>query len=97
MVDRHEIKCINKTNLTDAHERISGIGGGHSDGTRWWISVNDAVAGVINNTLSFYVKQGNSTVDVIVAESSRGHKYLKTKSDGFQPNNLLSLPECPRM
>ena len=22
-------------------------------------------------------------------------KYLKTESDGEQPNNLLSLPECP--
>jgi len=24
-----------------------------------------------------------------------GNKYLKTVADGEQPNNLLSLPECP--
>ncbi|WP_157785358.1 DUF3892 domain-containing protein, partial [Bradyrhizobium yuanmingense] len=24
-----------------------------------------------------------------------GHKYIKTKADGIQPDNLLSLPECP--
>jgi hypothetical protein len=23
-----------------------------------------------------------------------GNKYLKTTSDGDQPNNLLALPEC---
>ncbi|WP_293875992.1 MULTISPECIES: DUF3892 domain-containing protein [unclassified Sphingomonas] len=36
-----------------------------------------------------------STVQVIVARSVSGNKYLKTQSDGEQPNNLLSLPECP--
>jgi hypothetical protein len=35
------------------------------------------------------------SVDVIVSKSAAGHKYLKTKNDGEQPNNLLSLPECP--
>jgi hypothetical protein len=25
----------------------------------------------------------------------RGNKYIKTQNDGDQPNNLLSLPECP--
>ena len=32
---------------------------------------------------------------VIVAISQHGNKYIKTKPDGDQPNNLLSLPECP--
>jgi hypothetical protein len=31
----------------------------------------------------------------VVARAASGHKYLKTESDGEQPNNLLSLPECP--
>ena len=33
---------------------------------------------------------------MIVAKSRWGHKYLKTDSDGEQPDNLLALPECPR-
>ena len=33
-------------------------------------------------------------VDVIVAISRFGNKYLKTEADGEQPNNLLSLYEC---
>jgi hypothetical protein len=35
------------------------------------------------------------SVWVIVAVSRLGHKYLKTEADGEQPDNLLSLPECP--
>jgi hypothetical protein len=43
----------------------------------------------------FYVAVGIKSVWVIVATSQWGHKYLKTENDGEQPNNLLSLPECP--
>jgi len=32
---------------------------------------------------------------IIVAVSRFGNKYLKTEADGEQPDNLLSLPECP--
>jgi hypothetical protein len=32
---------------------------------------------------------------VIVKMSRFGHKYLATEADGEQPDNLLSLPECP--
>nr|WP_269474859.1 DUF3892 domain-containing protein [Serratia ureilytica] len=35
------------------------------------------------------------SVWVIVSNSAAGNKYLKTQNDGEQPNNLLSLPECP--
>lgn len=31
----------------------------------------------------------------IVALSAAGNIYLKTVNDGAEPNNLLSLPECP--
>ncbi|MDP8217161.1 MAG: DUF3892 domain-containing protein [Candidatus Theseobacter exili] len=42
----------------------------------------------------FFVKAGGSVVNVIVAVSKYGNKYLKTEADGEEPNNLLSLPEC---
>lgn len=35
------------------------------------------------------------TAIVVVAVSRFGNKYIKTEADGEQPNNLLSLPECP--
>lgn len=35
------------------------------------------------------------SVWVVVAVSAADNKYIKTQNDGEQPNNLLSLPECP--
>jgi hypothetical protein len=42
----------------------------------------------------FYVNVGEKSAFVIIALSTRGHKYLKTEADSEHPNNLLSLPEC---
>jgi hypothetical protein len=45
--------------------------------------------------VGFHVRVGGRPVRVIVAVSRFGNKYLKTEADGAEPNNLLSLPECP--
>jgi hypothetical protein len=95
MASKVEIRCINKTDRYNPHERIRNVGGVESDGTRWKISEGEAITGIENGTWSFYVSRGGRTVDVIVARSPYGHKYLKTVADGQQPDNLLSLPECP--
>jgi len=88
-----EIKCINKTNRTDPHERIRNVGG-ISDGKRWKLSVAEAIAGIEAGKWNFYTIGGGKTVRVVIA-THNGHKYLKTEADGIHPNNLLSLPECP--
>jgi len=91
-----EIKCINKSDRHDPHERILRIGGVSQDGGRWTLSQTEAIAGIESGKWSFHVHRGGSTVRVVVAVSRFGHKYLKTEADGEQPDNLLSLPECPR-
>jgi len=90
-----EVKCINKRDRDNPYERILSIGGINNDGTRWKLSQQDAIEGIEKGTWSFYVTKIGRTVKVIVAQSKYGHKYLKTESDGEDPNNLLSLPECP--
>lgn len=95
MADRHEVKCINKSDRMNAHERITHIGGVNADNTRWKITQEQAIDGIESGKWSFFVSRGGSTVNVIVAISRFGNKYLKTQNDGEQPDNLLSLPECP--
>lgn len=94
MASRHQILCINKTDRFNAHERITRIGGKNADGTKWYLTQSAAIEGIEAGTWEFYVSKGGSTVNVIVSTSRYGNKYLKTVSDGEQPDNLLSLPEC---
>lgn len=96
MPQRVRIECINKTDRASPHERIRSVGGRNSDGTRWRLSHGEAIAGIEARKWSFYVErpQGD-VVNVVVAISRLGNKYLKTEADGDQPNNLLALPECP--
>lgn len=90
-----QIQCINKSDRYDAHDRIKFVGGVNADGTRWKLSQQQAIADVEAGKWAFYVLQQGRRVRVIVALSRFGNKYLKTETDGEQPDNLLSLPECP--
>lgn len=94
MASRHEVKCVNKTDRQNPHERIKAIGGVNTNGTNWKLSQEEAIRDIEADKYAFFVKVGANVVDVIVSVSRYGHKYLKTKSDGEHPNNLLSLYEC---
>lgn len=95
MVTTHKITCINKSDRFDPHERILFFGGINNDNTKWKISQQQAIDGIESGKWKFYVSVNGQSVWVIVATSRYGNKYLKTENDGEQPNNLLSLPECP--
>jgi hypothetical protein len=95
MASRHQIQCINKSNRMSAHERIQNIGGLNQDGTRWKLAQPEAITFIEQGKYSFFVNAGHQKVEVIVAKSAYGNKYIKTVADDEQPNNLLSLPECP--
>ncbi|MDO3409699.1 DUF3892 domain-containing protein [Saccharibacillus sp. CPCC 101409] len=95
MASRHEVLCVNKRDRYNPHEKIMSIGGKNQDGTRWKVSQERAITGIESGEWSFFVSKGGHTVNVIVATSRYGNKYLKTETDGENPNNLLSLAECP--
>lgn len=88
------IQCINKSDRMSAHERIRSIGGVNADGTRWRLSLDEAIAGIKARKWRFWVSVNGQGVWVNVYRSAAGNEYLKTENDGEQPNNLLSLSEC---
>ena len=92
-VNTAQIMCINKSDRMNAHERITHVGGVHGD--RWKITQQDAIGKIERGEWKFYTSVDGESVWIIVAVSRFGHKYLKTQNDSEQPNNLLSLPECP--
>jgi hypothetical protein len=95
MGTRHRVLCITKSDRFNPHERITHLGGRNIDGTRWYITQEAAISGIESGTWEFFVDRGGRIVDVVVAISRYGYKYLKTVADGDQPDNLLSLSECP--
>jgi hypothetical protein len=95
MAARHQVRCINKHPRHDAYKRIDNIGGVNGDGTRWKLTEEKAIDGIKAGTWTFFVSVNGNAVDVVIAKSAYGNEYLKTEADGVEPNNLLSLPECP--
>lgn len=87
---RFQVTCINKRpSHYDPHQRIQAIGG-----AGWKELEDQAIREIEGNINSFYVSRGGRTADVVVAVYA-GRKYLKTTADGYAPDNLLSLSECP--
>lgn len=93
MTDTFQIKCINKIDRMNPHERIQNVGG-FDNGKPWKISEATAIDGIETGKWKFYVSVGTHSVWVVIANHN-GRKYLKTQADGYAPDNLLRLPECP--
>jgi len=90
-----QIKCINKRDRPNPHERITHVGGYAS--SQWKITQEEAIGMIERNEWKFFVSlPGTSrSVWVEVGVSCYGNKYLRTEGDDDTRNNLLSLPECP--
>ncbi len=57
-MSQHQISCINKSDMQNAHERISHAGGYSNNGTRWKITEAEAIRSIEANSYEFYVSQG---------------------------------------
>lgn len=90
-----QVQCIRKRNRTDAHERIQEIGGANVSGTFWHLPEEQAIAGMKRGDWTFYTLVSGVRANVRIGRHHLKPEYLTTEPDGYQPNNLLALPECP--
>jgi hypothetical protein len=86
-----QIHCTRKPERTTPHKHITHVGGIHA-GLSWRLTEEEAIAGIDSGRWQFYVRTGGRRVNVIVERTPQGHAFLKSEAD---PDNLLSLPECP--
>ncbi|MBV9827948.1 MAG: DUF3892 domain-containing protein [Alphaproteobacteria bacterium] len=95
MPPRYRIISVKRSDRLNHDRRLRRIAGVNPDGARWNISVDSAIAGIEARRWHFFVTLAARDVDVVVATSRYGNKYLKTADDnGPHPEGLLLLPEC---
>lgn len=92
-MERHRVTCIVKPNPEDRHEHITDIG---CEGDPFLWPRSKVIKAIENKTDSFYVREGDKQVEVIVAYSkeTRRAMYIRTYADGVWKDNLLALNQC---
>lgn len=89
-----EVMCITKP-IRDEHHRIKGIGGLNGDGSRWWMTQEEAIQMVETGRFFFHVRDGDTRIKIETDVTDRGTKFIRTMPDGIPTNDLDALPECP--
>ena len=89
-VSTYQVTCITKTSHSDPCHRITNLGG---DG--WYDTVAHVIQLIKSRQYEFFTMVNGRRAKLIVATNPRTNReYVKTEADAYEPNNLLSLPEC---
>jgi hypothetical protein len=88
------ITCIIKPHLHSPHEHITHLGNPINN---WMWSREKVIQSIDDKSNTFYVLDpiNGKRADVGVVRESGKEPYLRTHSDGYYNNNLLSLNQCP--
>ncbi len=91
----YRVKCIRRDG-SDIDRRIDRLGGVAPDGSTWSDTIDNVIYYIRNQQHRFWTSvNGNSVWVEVRVHPTSGRDYLATENDGYPPNNLLSLPECP--
>lgn len=92
MADQFQVTC-HRPDDADRDRRLEGLGSPGGDG--WYFDIDTLIRWIEAGTYKFWtIDPAGNSVWIEVKERNR-RKYLKTTSDGIEPNNLLALPHCP--
>ena len=83
----YQVTCVTPDGF-DVDRRIDGLGG-----PGWYGSIDDVISWIKSGD-TFWVSVNGYRDDLIVVRRLNGTEYLKTRGDGYEPNNLLALNSC---
>jgi hypothetical protein len=84
----HQVTC-HVPDEADQDRRIKAIGG-----RDWQHSVDEAIYYIETGKNVYWAYVLGQRAEIVIAERPNGRKYLKTTSDGKEPNGLLGLLRC---
>lgn len=87
------ITCITKPNAHSPLEHITNVGGTRATGSRFYITREECARDIDSRRESYYVHVGTDTVNV-ETYTLHNQRFIKTKPDRTQRDNLLNLPQC---
>ena len=91
MADSRRILWIDKTGSQAAHERIAPVSGMGADAVGWSTQA-EAVTAANAGTWRFDANVWGRAVWIVVASNAEWRKFLRTETDGSQPDNLHTSP-----
>lgn len=91
MAGTFQVTC-HKPDNADKDRRMQGVGGPADGG---WYRTVDQMINLIDGGDRFWTVDPNGNSVWLMVSSRNGRRYIKTESDGSEPNNLLALPHCP--
>jgi hypothetical protein len=87
----YQITCTTKDG-PDNDRRIDALGGPKFPTT----AIDKVIALIEAKTHRFWTTADGKSVWIEVqTRKATGAKFLTTEGDGYPPNNLLKLPDCP--
>jgi len=90
----YRVTCKEKHSL---YERIVSIGCAEAGtGLNKRFSEDEAINRINSGADRFYVERPEGHRVWVIVARREGREYIKTEIDGEKPDNLLSLPDCPK-
>lgn len=89
---KHQITEIAVGSVAEYEDGIVKVRGPNQDGSYWTLFVSEAIRWLEEDrSRGFFVNVNGRQVDVVIATSANGRRYLRTAPDGYTGNNLLNL------
>ena len=74
----------------DAFESVDA-----TTGQRYRDTIDSLLKSIDGGNINFVMVQGRRVRVIPKVHPRSGRRYVTTEGDGFPPNNLLNLPDCP--